>query len=261
MAVRGLFNNYSSKLDGSISNSATTFDVLNATGISSALASSDYVPLTIDDGTNVEIVYCTGVSTNTLTVTRGREGTSGTAFSDLTRIECRLTEEAYREAGGWELVDAQVLSGNVTEVEFLVSSGSYKLIVDAMNVGGVSDPEITLQQATTGPSYSSSNYSQVRNHLNSSGNTPDSAGSQSAITLITDANRNSAARISGEIYVDRVDESITHSFRYNLVAPGEIWSGVGWRTTAEAIVAFKIVSSLASGIESGSAFYLYKFKG
>lgn len=87
-------NNFSTTLDGNITDVATTLDVASATGLPS-IGSGDTCQLTIDDGTNIEIVTATAVASETITITRGQEGTSGTAFSDGAAVELRPTAAAF----------------------------------------------------------------------------------------------------------------------------------------------------------------------
>jgi hypothetical protein len=55
-------------------------------------SSPDYFMVTLDDGTNVEIVKCTARSTDTLTVVRAQEGTTAqTSFAIGTKAELRVT--------------------------------------------------------------------------------------------------------------------------------------------------------------------------
>lgn len=53
----------------------------------------DYFYATISDGTNTEVVKVTNISSNTLTVTRAQEGTSGTAFASGSYIQIRPTNQ------------------------------------------------------------------------------------------------------------------------------------------------------------------------
>lgn len=95
--VRKYSNNYSSTLNGAITNVATTITVTSATGLPSIGAGETY-RLTIDDGTNVEVVEVTDdASSPTLTVTRGVDGTSGTAFADGTLTELRATAASFED--------------------------------------------------------------------------------------------------------------------------------------------------------------------
>ena len=106
-------NNFSTTLDGSITDSATSIDVTSATGLPS-VGSGDTCLLTIDDGTNIEIVECTAVSSNTLTVVRGQESTSGTAFDDGVTIELRATAGSFIDREGEvEFSDAVTFSGTI----------------------------------------------------------------------------------------------------------------------------------------------------
>lgn len=59
----------------------------------------DYFYATITDGTNREVVKVTAVSGNTLTVTRGQDGTSGTAFASGSTIEIRPTNQGLIDLG------------------------------------------------------------------------------------------------------------------------------------------------------------------
>lgn len=58
---------------------------------------SDWFPLVVVDGSDVEIMHCTARSGDTLTVTRGAEGTAAKAFSAGARADLRLTAAALEE--------------------------------------------------------------------------------------------------------------------------------------------------------------------
>ena len=95
--VRKYANNYSSTLNGAITNVQTTITVGSATGLPSIGAGETY-RLTIDDGTNIEVVEVTDdASSPTLTVTRGVDGTSGTAFADGDTVELRATAASFTD--------------------------------------------------------------------------------------------------------------------------------------------------------------------
>jgi len=97
MSVRLYNNNASDTLNGAITNSATTITLNDASEFPTPGA-GEIAYATIDDGTNIEIITYTGISTNDLTgVTRGVEGTSGTAFADATTIEQRATEASFTD--------------------------------------------------------------------------------------------------------------------------------------------------------------------
>ena len=89
-------NNASTTLNGAITDVATSIVVVNGAAFQSPTG-SDYELLTITDGTNIEIVKMTSRSTNTLTVTRAQEGTSGFAFASGSTIQGRLTKETLEK--------------------------------------------------------------------------------------------------------------------------------------------------------------------
>lgn len=184
--ARGYINNFSTTLNGSITNVATSILVHSAAGISAALSLADYVLLTIDDGTNVEIVQVTGVSTNTLTVVRGQEGTSGTAFADGKTVELRLTKGSFDN--GFDVVKQVTLAGGETTVKFEgLTPGTYEIDLSYVGVNnGGSPPALTLQVGTGGtPTYQTSSYRYSLLHFadNSSTLSIDNPGSTSYILL------------------------------------------------------------------------------
>ena len=73
-------NNYQTTLGAALSSTATTMTVSSTTGLPSSLASGQFIPMTLTPASNpgsaYEIVYVTGISGSSLTVTRGEEGTS-----------------------------------------------------------------------------------------------------------------------------------------------------------------------------------------
>ena len=80
MATVLFLNNYQTTLGAALSSTATTMTVSSTTGLPSSLASGQFIPMTLtpasSPGSAYEIVYVTGISGSTLTVTRGEEGTS-----------------------------------------------------------------------------------------------------------------------------------------------------------------------------------------
>lgn len=92
-------NNYQTSLNGAITDVATTVTVDSVVNLP-AIGSGDTCQLTIDDGTNVEVVTATSVAGSVITITRGQEGTSGTAFADGTTIALRATALGFQDALG-----------------------------------------------------------------------------------------------------------------------------------------------------------------
>ena len=84
-------NNASTTLASSITISGTSVTVATGKGaLFATIASPDYQLATITDGTNVEIVKITARTSDTLTVTRGYDGTTARAWSSGVTIEARL---------------------------------------------------------------------------------------------------------------------------------------------------------------------------
>ena len=98
MSVR-FSNNAKTTLSAGITAAATSISVADGS-LFPTLASGDYFYLTFDDDTNIEIVRCEDVTGNTLTVVRGQEGTTGTAFASGTKAELRLTAGGLRDNSG-----------------------------------------------------------------------------------------------------------------------------------------------------------------
>ena len=78
-------NFYQTTLGAALSSTATTMPVSSTTGLPSSLASGQFIPMTLtpdsSPGSAYEIVYVTGISGSTLTVTRGEEGTSALSWN------------------------------------------------------------------------------------------------------------------------------------------------------------------------------------
>ena len=85
MATILFLNNYQTTLGAALSSTATTMTVSSTTGLPSSLASGQFIPMTLTPASNpgsaYEIVYVTGISGSSLTVTRGEEGTSALNWS------------------------------------------------------------------------------------------------------------------------------------------------------------------------------------
>ena len=136
-------NNAKTTLASGITSSATSITVADGS-VFPTLTGSDTFFCTLDDGTNIEIVEVTAVSSNTLTVTRAQDNTSATSFSTGTVAELRLTAgilnlfsqtgsdinaevEAYLDANGLTLPDdvkAQFGTGNDLQI-YHASGESY----------------------------------------------------------------------------------------------------------------------------------------
>lgn len=129
--LRGYLNNFSTTLAESVADTDTSFDITDATGISAQItATGGYVALTIDDGTNVEVVYVTSVSTNTITCTRGQEGTVAENFASGAPIECRPTRDSFvKKPFGFSAIEANqnVNDSTLTKINLISGSGGFDI--------------------------------------------------------------------------------------------------------------------------------------
>ena len=84
-------NNAATTLSAGINGSVTSAVVVDASEFP-AVGGADYAYITFASasGTDIEIVKCTAISGNTLTVVRAQDGTSGTPFITGDRVELRV---------------------------------------------------------------------------------------------------------------------------------------------------------------------------
>jgi hypothetical protein len=87
-------NNAVSALSASITNTATSFSVTAGHGGRfPAISGGDYFYATlVDSAGNIEIVQVTARATDTFTVVRGQDGTTGRAYSAGDRVDLRITK-------------------------------------------------------------------------------------------------------------------------------------------------------------------------
>lgn len=85
-------NNAASTLSASITNSQTSLSVASGQGaLFPSLSGGNYFYATLVDGSaNIEIVKVTSRSTDTFTVVRGQDGTTGRAYSAGDKVELRI---------------------------------------------------------------------------------------------------------------------------------------------------------------------------
>lgn len=90
-------NNAADTLNGSIDASQITI-TLNDASEFPVIGVGEAYWITVTDGVNLEIMLVTDdASTPTLTVTRGQQGTSGTAFADASPVAQRLTKGFFED--------------------------------------------------------------------------------------------------------------------------------------------------------------------
>lgn len=144
-------NNWASTLSSGIDTTVTTINVgaVPASDLTSA-TTTNYYYLTIDDDTNIEIVKVIAAngSTGDLTVVRGQDGTTGTAFSAGSVTEIRVTADGLADLQNMPdtHVDNEVLRGNLANSKKLQTSGV--TIDDDGNLAG-HGASINAQTGTT----------------------------------------------------------------------------------------------------------------
>lgn len=95
--TRLIANNFTTTLDGAITDSATSITLTSVTGFP-AVGSGDTCQVTLDDGAgNIEVVTATAIAGSVITITRAQEGTSGFAFADLDTAAVRDTALLYTD--------------------------------------------------------------------------------------------------------------------------------------------------------------------
>ena len=96
-------NNAETTLSRGNNNSTTTIPVASAAVFPTPNANNKFFA-TLDDGSNIEVVLVTAISSNDLTVVRAQDNTSAAAFGSGTKIELRLTAKVL-ETGTTSLSD------------------------------------------------------------------------------------------------------------------------------------------------------------
>lgn len=77
---------------GGVTNVATSLTVATGKGaLFPSPGAGEYFMFTLDDGVNIEVCQCTARSGDVFTIVRGRQGTTGTAFSAGAKVEARPT--------------------------------------------------------------------------------------------------------------------------------------------------------------------------
>jgi hypothetical protein len=117
-------NNASSLLASSITSLSTTVVVTAGQGaLFPAIAAGQYAVATLEDTSgNIEIVYVTGRTSDTMTITRAQEGTSPLPFASGSRFELRVTAGVL--ATLLQKTGADILSGTTTLGGVLTMNGS-----------------------------------------------------------------------------------------------------------------------------------------
>ena len=154
-------NNAISTLSGPISAVATTINVASGSGVLfPAPGTAQYFALTLVSASNptlFEIVYCTGVSGDAMTVVRAREGTVALAFSAGDIADHRLTAAAltsFAVASGIGTIVGRSLNLSGARASTTTATWTADEIVVKTAIGGsavaVSAYNKTINLSTTG---------------------------------------------------------------------------------------------------------------
>lgn len=103
-------NNFITTLNGGISSGATSIILTSVTGFP-AVGGGDTCNVTLANGADIEIVTATAISSFTLTVTRGAEGTIAKAFANGSIVSIRPTAGSF---DGKADLDSPTFTGTVT---------------------------------------------------------------------------------------------------------------------------------------------------
>ena len=119
MASSALFLNfYTTTLSASLSSTATTMSVSSTTGLPSSLASGQFIPMILTSaaapGTVYEIVYVTGISGSSLTITRGQEGTSALNWNASDIVYSNNTADTTGAQEGGTFSNPTITGGTIS---------------------------------------------------------------------------------------------------------------------------------------------------
>lgn len=275
MAIKYV-NNFSTTLNGSITNSATSITVTDGSGLGTI--GSDYVICTIDDyAGNREIIHVTARSTNTLTVTRAQEGTTGTAFASGTVIEARLTKGCMDDkastadvptASKFEFISSQTASSS-SALNF-TGLGNYSQITFVINDLKPATDNVRLYMRTStdnGSTYDSSagNYSYVFQGGTTGGSDLATTGSSSAteIHLCTGVGNDTNEAANGTVILYNPTSAAYKMIASDIVSIGATGvlsrcEGGGMRISAADVDAVRFL--FASGNIASGTIYAYGLK-
>ena len=139
-------NNASTSLPSGISDSATSITVADASSFP-AISSPDYAYLTLVSATALEVVKCTDITGNVLTVIREQEDTDASAFVTDDRVELRVTTAMLTDALT-ETVAAAATSAAAAATSATAAATSYDNFDDRWLGSKSSDPSVDNDGAT-----------------------------------------------------------------------------------------------------------------
>ena len=172
MSYATFLNFYQTTLGAALSSTATSLTVSSTTGLPSSLASGQFIPMTLtpasSPGSAYEIVYVTGISGSSLTVTRGEEGTSALNWNTGDILYSTNTAETTGTSMGSPSTDFQTntltasglitandgidATGNITVSDLVITSGiSTETVINVKYYGatgnGTTDDTTAIQNA------------------------------------------------------------------------------------------------------------------
>lgn len=118
-------NNWSTTLSAELTASATSMTVVSATGLS--LTSGEVYRLTIQnaDASLYELVDVTAISGNTLTIERGKEGTTALEWASGSTVLCGITaERAYNLESRKTVTSSTFTSRNGRKQQFVATANA-----------------------------------------------------------------------------------------------------------------------------------------
>jgi len=139
-------NNASTSLPSGINDSVTSITVTSASSFP-AISSPDYAYLTIVSATALEVVKCTDITGNVLTVVRAQESTDAAAFVTDDRVELRVTTAMLTDALA-ETVAAAAASAAAAATSETNAAASYDNFDDRWLGSKSSDPSVDNDGAT-----------------------------------------------------------------------------------------------------------------
>ena len=147
MIILGSKNNAQTTLNGAINDTTTTVVVTDGSALPSA-SGSTYFVITVDN----EIMLVTNKATNTLTVTRGYEGTTAASHSSGANVYNRFTSTTYQ---------------NLADAVMAVQGMPFKQYVKVATTGNIT---LSGEQTIDGVAVYASDYVLVKNQSTSTQN-------------------------------------------------------------------------------------------
>lgn len=136
-------NNFSTTINGAITNSATSVTLTSVTGFPT-IGAGVTCNLTLQSGATIEIVTATAQAGNTLTITRASEGTTAVAWASGSIISIRPTADSVDRKRDIS-VSTDTITQNITIGGNSTAAGYIELLEDTDN--GSNKLTITGQQA------------------------------------------------------------------------------------------------------------------